>query len=659
MATLNGRSRPPFVSRSSGDAEITDAAWRPIHAPRPQYLAITGTDAPETLDGTPGDDEIYGLGGNDILNGLDGADKLYGGAGADTTNGGMGDDWHYVDNATDVVQEALGGGTDRVFAGVSYTLGAGVSVEIMSTDFHAGTAAINLTGNALDQAIIGNAGANTINGGGGADTMHGFAGDDIYYLDNYFDQVRENVGEGNDRVFASGSYGLPAGASIELLTTNFHAGTSDVDLSGNELAQAIYGNDGENVLSGGGGADVLIGRAGDDRLYGGAGIDTTNGGIGDDLHYVDDAVDLVQEAAGEGTDRVFASVSYALAAGAEVELFSTDFNGGTSAINLTGNSFAQALYGNAGANSLNGRGGADTMLGFAGDDFYYVDNSGDRALENAGEGNDRVFTGVSFALEAGASIELLTTDFHAGTGAINLTGNELANTIFGNDGVNTLSGGGGADSLIGRAGNDVLIGGAGIDTTNGGTGDDFHYVDDSADFVQEAAGEGSDRVLTSVSYTLAAAAEVELFTTDSNAGTSAINLTGNGFANTIFGNDGVNVLDGKGGSDVLIGRLGSDTFAFTTALGAGNVDAVLDFVAGTDLIALDDAVFTAIGRLGPLNNNAFVIGTAAADADDRIVYDSATGAVLYDADGNGAGAAVQFATLSTGLALIASDFIVV
>ena len=79
-----------------------------------------------------------------------------------------------------------------------------------------------------------------------------------------------------------------------------------------------------------------------------------------------------------------------------------------------------------------------------------------------------------------------------------------------------------------------------------------------------------------------------------------------------------------------------------------------DFVAGTDKIGLDDAIFTAIG--GTLNANAFVIGTAAQDGDDRIIYNSATGALFYDADGSGGGAAVQFATLAGAPILTAGDF---
>ena len=170
---------------------------------------------------------------------------------------------------------------------------------------------------------------------------------------------------------------------------------------------------------------------------------------------------------------------------------------------------------------------------------------------------------------------------------------------------------------------------------------------------------GNDQLYTSVSYTLGAG-EVELLSTNSHAATSAINLTGNNIANTIFGNAGNNVLDGKGGNDALVGFGGNDTFAFTSALGANNVDAVHNFELGGDKFALDDAIFTGLG-LGALSANAFHTGSAAHDADDRIIYNASTGQLFFDADGNGAGAAVLFAAVSvTGPgALSASDFMVI
>jgi Ca2+-binding RTX toxin-like protein len=100
-------------------------------------------------------------------------------------------------------------------------------------------------------------------------------------------------------------------------------------------------------------------------------------------------------------------------------------------------------------------------------------------------------------------------------------------------------------------------------------------------------------------------------------------------------------------------------FAFTGALGAGNVDTILDFVSGTDRIALADAIFTTIGGPGALDPNAFHIGNAAADAEDRIVYNSTTGQLFYDADGTGGTAAVLFATLTGAPALAAGDFVVI
>jgi serralysin len=93
-------------------------------------------------------------------------------------------------------------------------------------------------------------------------------------------------------------------------------------------------------------------------------------------------------------------------------------------------------------------------------------------------------------------------------------------------------------------------------------------------------------------------------------------------------------------------------------LGAGNADLILDFVSGTDKIALDDAVFAGLVP-GALPASAFVVGSAAGDADDRIIYNSATGQLFFDADGNGAGAALLFATLNGHPVVAASDFTVI
>jgi Ca2+-binding RTX toxin-like protein len=230
---------------------------------------------------------------------------------------------------------------------------------------------------------------------------------------------------------------------------------------------------------------------------------------------------------------------------------------------------------------------------------------------------------------------------HVATTAIDLGGNDYANHLIGNYGANYLNGGGGADLLTGLNGNDTYV------------------IDNAGDQVEEQAGFGNDAVLTFVSWTLGVGQEVEVLSTAFQGGTGAIDLNGNNLAQTIYGNNGANVLNGGGGNDTLFGFGGADVFAFTTALGAGNVDVIADMSSGSDRIALDDAIFTALGGLGALNASAFVTGTAAADGDDRIVYNSATGALLYDADGNGAIAAVQFATLQTGLAMTAADFVVI
>jgi Ca2+-binding RTX toxin-like protein len=202
--------------------------------------------------------------------------------------------------------------------------------------------------------------------------------------------------------------------------------------------------------------DKVVGTSGADVLQA-VGAHTMTGYGGNDTYYVDNAGDRVVEASGGGTDKVLTSVSYALSAGSSVGSLTTTNVAGTAAINLTGNEYVQTLEGNAGNNTLNGGGGADTMIGHGGNDDYWVDNAGDKVVETAGQGQDRIWTSVSYALSAGSSIEVLGTTKESATTAINLTGNEFAQTIQGNAGNNVISGGGGADKLTGFGGKDVFV----------------------------------------------------------------------------------------------------------------------------------------------------------------------------------------------------------
>lgn len=247
-------------------------------------------------------------------------------------------------------------------------------------------------------------------------------------------------------------------------------------------------------------------------------------------------------------------------------------------------------------------------------------------------------------------------------GADTLIGTERNDTLDGRGGPDVLQGGAGSDYLIGRGGDDFLDGGTGYDQMDGGAGNDTYVVDDANDFVIERTGDGTDTVLSSVSYTLSLDLEhlslQGVVAINGNGNYRDNEVSGNGASNAIDGREGNDIIDGKGGSDALTGGLGADVFAFTTALGVGNVDRILDFKPGIDRIALDDAVFAGL-LPGGLTPGAFATGTAAADGDDRIIYDSATGALKFDADGAGGSAAVTFAMLEPGLVLSAGDFFVI
>lgn len=323
---------------------------------------------------------------------------------------------------------------------------------------------------------------------------------------------------------------------------------------------------------------------------------------------------------------------------------------------LNGNAGNDTLRGSNGPDSLDGQAGADRMIGHGGNDTYQVDNAGDLVLEAVGEGTDTILTSVSFVLGAGQAVEHLRTTSEAGITAMNLTGNELANALGGNAGSNILDGLGGADTLTGGAGDDVY----------------FVGVDDQ---ILEFAGAGFDVVRTTTGFTLAAGSGIEAMIADGDASLTlmgnevAQSLTGNGGRNNLYGLDGKDVLKGGAGNDRLYGGLladtvtggsGRDVFAFDTKANAKtSVDRIVDFRSVDDVFWLDNAAFTKIGSNGKLRADAFHLGKRAADREDRIVYDKATGNLFYDADGTGASAQIKIAILTNKATLVLSDFQVI
>jgi Ca2+-binding RTX toxin-like protein len=137
-------------------------------------------------------------------------------------------------------------------------------------------------------------------------------------------------------------------------------------------------------------------------------------------------------------------------------------------------------------------------------------------------------------------------------------------------------------------------------------------------------------------------------------------LYGSAGADTLYGGAGADRLDGQLGRDALYGGAGRDSFVFSTKPHrTKNVDRIWDFSVPDDTILLDNAVFRAVGANGHLATKAFFKGARAHDRDDRIVYDSKSGNLLYDPDGTGAAAAIKFAVIGKALSLTAKDFLVI
>jgi len=666
--------------------------------------SLSGTGLGDTLIGGAGDDYLLGYGGNDVLRGdqghdwLDGGDgddlleggegddRLYSGAGNDSLDGGAGNDYLFG-GAGDDSYLAIGEGHDRILdsAGLdslyftdairpeqliitrvnadlhisfsgrddSVTLlewfrtpqnsierfifadGSQWGAADIGTAFNiiSGNGSLNgsegddlLYGGAGSDTLYGDAGKDLLDGGAGADTLVGGAGGDTYIADSG-DTIVELPGEGLDTLIWTGGSAVVLQSELENLVL---AETAGYQATGNLANNHIVGNSKGNSLNGGGGADTL------------------EGGLGDDSYYVNDAGCLVIEQANAGTDRVYASISYALDEYVE-NLTMT----GSAAINGYGNNLDNYLAGNEAANRLEGaagndtfRGGlgADTLLGGEGDDVYWLDDYSDVLIEEAGAGHDQIVINPLIPMPrtviGGHRDQFVMAD---NIEDLRFTGYVTDAALYGNSLDNLIDARGAREYIDSRsyyharadiyagAGNDtlyasdagcILDGGGGDDLMIGGAGGDTYYVDSIFDRIIENSstiGWYGDKVNSAVSYALGANLEdLHLL------GSANLSGTGNELDNTLTGNSGNNLLIGEGGNDRLIGGAGLDTLVG----GIGNDTYVLTSMS--DLIQEyagggEDWVETGFSySLGSHLENLTLTGTAAIDGMgnelDNLIY---------------------------------------
>jgi Ca2+-binding RTX toxin-like protein len=576
---------------------------RPISETSADDVVVYNAVADDVIFGLEGDDNLLSGAGNDVVNGGSDDDRLVGNSGDDLLYGEAGDDsLHGLDG-----QDILYGGTgnDQAF------------------------------GNAGNDVIYGGSGNDKLGGDAGNDTLIGGPGNDLYQIiSDTSDTIIEFVNEGIDVVETELSHTLSA--NVERLVLR---GANALIGNGNELDNVIEessysGSTGplpivNNIIAAGGGNDIVNAGRGDDQIDGGAGADRIGGLEGSDTL-----------TGGTGADQfVFASFStsvsdngidtitdFKLADGDKIVATISAFNAQFGNANLTvGELPSSQFHLGTQATTLDHRFIYDPTTG-----ALFYDPDGTRTYTFTGSIPKtqiaKLAPNLPLTHTAIRIIDQFTLPAIPNSNPTPATGTTPAATS-------------GDDRLFGTEGNDILNLLAGNDLGSGQEGDDILNGGDGQDFLD--GGSGNDQI----------------------AGQAA--------SDRLFGEAGNDTLDGGGENDTLYGGKGNDTltgganqdrFNFYNPVTDG-VDQIIDFNVADDTIGIyvGDSMASAFSNVGlavnaAIANDQFHIGTNAADAADRFIYNNATGTLFFDPDGNGATAQVQFATLSPGLALTANNF---
>lgn len=619
------------------------------------FERLVGSNYNDNLFGNAGANALTGGGGNDFLNGRAGNDTILGGTGSDFVaagasaglQDGQGNDFldggvvvdkiNYIDGNTVSYAGAGAGVTVNLATGVA-TDGGGGTDTLRNFSFVRGSDfGDRLTGSTAlaFEMFTGGLGNDTIDGGAITDTLNG----------------RNTNRAAFNNVQASVTVDLAAGTATgqgndTLININ--------QVRGSELGDALRGSNRTDVsetLEGRGGADLLDGRGGFDL----ARYDYSSVGV---------------------TANLVTGVANGVAGDSDTLLGIEGLRGSQFNDSLTGGATASAAL-----EVFLGNGGNDTIDGGAGfDRVDYTSAMQGVRVTLGGTGTGTAIDGtpilngqITYAGTAGATIGTDTlrniesvrgSDFADVIAGSSIASEETFEGRAGNDIINGISGIDRVSYHTSIAGVTVALGLAGADGTAadgwGGT-DKLRNIDNvlgSRDFADRLTGNELANRLDGQGGNDLLSGGLGIDTLIGGNGNDV--LGGGGAVDVLSGGAGNDLLNGGDGSDLLTGGTGLDAFRFSAVLnGSTNVDRISDYAVADDTLQLDDAYFAGIGALGTLAAGALALGTAATQADDRIVYDGATGRIYFDADGSGAGAQVLFATVTAGTALTASDFAII
>ncbi|MFK4525265.1 Ca2+-binding RTX toxin-like protein [Bradyrhizobium japonicum] len=546
-----------------------------------------GTSAGQAIAVAAGATATFGLGGNDTITGTSGADTIAGGAGndsiigfvgADTVNGGVGTDNIVLSAASTDLNTAADAQIINVEAINASSAAAGVVI-----DLHSQSEGFAVTGSASDDIITGGSGVDTIAAGGGNDRIIGFNGADTV-----------NGGAGTDTIVLSGtSTGLNTATNSQV--TNVEAISAASASAG--VTIDLHNQSEGFAITGSAFADLITGAAGNDTIIGFVGADTVNGGAGTDSIVLSATSTDLNTAADAQIINVEAINASSAAASVVIDLHSQ-----SEGFTVTGSASDDIITGGSGVDTIAAGGGNDRIIGFNGADTV-----------NGGAGTDTiVLSGTSIGLNTATNSQVTNVEAISAASASAGVTIDLHNQSEG-------------FAITGSAFADLITGGGGADTLIGGLGDDTYVVANTGDSVVENAGEGTDTVQSSVTYTLATNVENLTLT-----GTSNINGTGNVLDNVVIGNGGNNILTGLGGADMLDGGQGTDTATYT-ASGAGvNVSLATGHGFGGDaqgdtLVNIENLTGSQFDDVleGSSGNNVLVGGGGL----DTVTYEHATAGV--------------------------------